>query len=325
MSGSARYHPPMSRPRSLRAGRFASLATSLALLALPAIPALLTPAPTLARLAVPADDVEADDTTPPATDTASTEEAPAPEATPVPDAAPTPDAEPVLSLPAAPAGPPAAPPDAPGGELDPRAASGPAFGTRAAVAQSEPMAMRRVGQPDAVDPELPVALSFFASLGVVMPSSYDDALQSHAYGRSSPTTAVDGSLTYAVTRWLHLGGRVGARGRGWIRRDGDFGMTSGIDALAIAHGRLHFGPVVDVGLVLGGGVGLSMLSIHRSTLYGVSPRLHASLQIGFRVARGFHLFLRGAWDYFPWNDLDRYGSDIDLGGPLVGLGIEVKT
>lgn len=224
-----------------------------------------------------------------------------------------------------PAMPPSTPVDGPGGELDPEARSGPPFGSRAAVQQSEPMAMRRVGLPDAVDPDLPVALSFFASLGVVMPSSYDAAIQSHAYGASSPTLAMDGSITYGVTRWLHLGGRVGARGRGWLRRDGDYAMAAGIDALAIAYGRIHLGPIIDLGIVLGGGIGIASLSVHRSTLVGVTPRLHGALQFGFRLARGFHLFVRGAWDYFPWNDLDRFGSDIDLGGPLVGLGLEVKT
>jgi len=220
---------------------------------------------------------------------------------------------------------PTTPADGPGGELDPSARSGPAYGSRAAVQQSEPMAMRRVGQPDAVDPDLPVSLSFFASIGVVMPSSYDLAIQSHAYGESSPTAAMDGSLTYALTRWLQVGGRIGARGRGWLRRDGDFAMSSGIDALAIVYGHVHLGPVIDLGLTLGGGIGIASLSVHSTTLVGVSPRLHAGLQFGFRLARGFHLFLRGVWDYFPWNDFDRFGSDIDLGGPMVGLGLEVKT
>jgi hypothetical protein len=225
----------------------------------------------------------------------------------------------------APSAPPAAAPDEPGGELDPRATSGPPFGSRGAVHQSEPMAMRRVGQPDAIDPELPVALSFFASLGAVMSSSYDDAIRSHAFGQSSPTIAMDGSITYGVTRWLHLGGRLGARGRGWIRRDGEFAMASGIDLLGIAHARLHLGPVIDLGIVLGGGVGMTGLSVHQTTVLGVAPRLHGAVQFGFRLARGFHLFIRGAWDYFPWNDIDRYGSDVDLGGPFVGIGFEVKT
>ncbi len=215
--------------------------------------------------------------------------------------------------------------DGPGGELDTSVRSGPPFGSREAVRQSEPMAMRRVGQPDAIDPELPVALSFFGTVGVVMPSSYDDAIQSHSYGPSSPNVSFDASLTYGVARWLHLGGRIGTRGRGWIRRDGDYAMAMGVDAMAIATGRVHLGPVVDIGLTLGGGVGMAGLSVHRSTLLGVAPRLHGSLQIGFRLLRGFHIFVRGAWDYFPWNDIDRGGYDIDLGGPYVGIGIEVKT
>lgn len=225
----------------------------------------------------------------------------------------------------APVIPASSPVDGPGGEFDPNVPSGPAFGSRDAVRQSEPTAMRSVGQPDAVDPELPVALSFFANVGVVMQSSYDVAIQSHAYGPASPNGSFDASLTYGVTRWLHVGGRLGVRGMGWLRRDGDFAMAMGTDAMAIANARIHLGPIVDLGITLGGGIGVAGLSIHRTTLVGVTPRLHASLQLGFRLARGFHIFLRGAWDYFPWNDIDRAGHDIDLGGPVVGLGIEVKT
>ncbi len=215
--------------------------------------------------------------------------------------------------------------EGPGGELDPNVRSGPTFGSREAIRQSETIAMRGVGQPDATDPELPVALSFFGSVGVVMDSSYDLALQSHAYGPGSPNVLFDGSLTYRVTSWLYLGGRVGARGRGWIRRDGEYAMTTGVDAMAIAHGRVHLGPVIDLGLVLGGGLGVAGVTLHSDTTLGVAPRLHASLQFGFRLARGFHIFVRGAWDYFPWNDLDAGGRDIDLGGPYFGLGLEVKT
>lgn len=213
----------------------------------------------------------------------------------------------------------------PGAELDPRQPSAPVYGSRAAVQQSEPMGMRRAAQPDAVDPELPVALSYFASLGVAMSGSYDDAIQSHGFGRSSPLIAMDGSVTYGVLRWLHVGARLGARGRGWSRHDGTVGMLSGVDALALAIGRVHVGPVVDLGLTLGAGVGLASLSLRGATVVGPAPRLHGSLQIGFRLGRGMHIFLRVAWDYFPWNDIDRYGSDVDLGGPQLGLGFEVKT
>ena len=220
---------------------------------------------------------------------------------------------------------PTADPEAPGGELDARGAPAPPYGSRAAIGQSEPAAMRRVGQPDAVDPELPTALSFFTSLGAVMPSSYDDAIVTNGFGRSSPSILVDGSITHAIARWLHVGGRVGARGRGWIRRDGEFALASGVDLLALASARVHLGPVIELGLTLGGGVGLAGLSVRQRTLLGVSPRLHGALQFGLRLARGFHLSIRGAWDYFPWNDIDRYGSDLDLGGPSLGIGFEVKT
>lgn len=216
-------------------------------------------------------------------------------------------------------------PESSGRELDPSARPAPRYGSREAAERSEPRALRNAAQPDADDPDLPFAMSFAASVGPVMPSSYDDALQSHAFGPGSPNAIFDGSLAYALARWLHLGGRVGVRGRGWLRRDGDFAMTTGADLLGFAHARAHLGPVIDVGVIVGAGFGVTGLSIHRWTYFGLAPRLHGSLQLGFRFARGFRLFLRGGWDYFPWNDLDRGGHDIDLGGPLAGLGIEVRS
>lgn len=215
--------------------------------------------------------------------------------------------------------------DGRGGELDTTVAPAPAFGSREAVRRSETAALRRAGEPDADDPSLPVALSFCASAGAVMDSSYDHAVQSLAFGPPSPNLSFDGSLTYAVVPWLHLGGRVGVRGRGWLRRDGEYGMATGVDALAIAHLRFHVGSVVELGAALGGGLGLGGVTLRSSTVFGLAPRLHGAVQIGFRLARGFHVFLRGAWDYFPWNDIDAGGRDLDLGGPFVGLGIEVKT
>ena len=318
MTRAVRYHRAMLRRRSLRASTFAWVALGV-WLAAPAAAQDATTQVTPTETAAPTDAAT------PATAEDTTAQAQASAAVDSTAAARASSAEAEDSSEQRPAVAPASGPDQPGGELDPTIVSGPPFGSRAAVQQSEPMAMRRVGQPDAIDPELPVALSFFVNLGAVMSSSYDDAIRSHAFGQSSPTLSMDGSITYGVDRWLHLGGRLGTRGRGWIRRDGEFAMASGTDLLAIAHARVHLGPVIDLGVVLGGGVGIAALSVHQTTVVGVSPRLHGAVQFGFRLTRGFHLFLRGSWDYFPWNDIDRYGSDVDLGGPFVGIGFEVKT
>jgi hypothetical protein len=220
---------------------------------------------------------------------------------------------------------PTAPVDGPGGELDPNVRPGPVYGSRDAMRQSEPMALRRAGEPDPADPDLPVALSFTAAVGVVMDSSYDRTIQALDFGPSSPIVAMDGAITYALVPWLHVGGRLGARGRGFIRRDGELAMATGVDALAIAHGRFHLGTVVELGVILGGGLGVAGVSLRGTTLVGAAPRLHGAIQIGFRLARGFHVHLRGAWDFFPWNDLDAAGHDLDLGGPSVGVGIEVRS
>lgn len=219
----------------------------------------------------------------------------------------------------------AAPIDGPGGELDPNARPAPVYGTRDAMRQSEAQVLRRAGEADPADPDLPVALSFTAAVGAVMDSSYDRTIQALDFGPSSPILAMDGSLTYGVTPWLHVGGRVGTRGRGFIRADGELAMASGVDVLAIAHGRFHIGSVIELGAILGGGVGVVGVSLRGATIFEAAPRLHGAVQVGFRLVRGFHVHLRGAWDFFQWNDLDARGHDLDLGGPSIGIGIEVKS
>lgn len=213
---------------------------------------------------------------------------------------------------------------APGGELDPRVPGGAAYGTREALRRSETETMRRM-RPDASDGALPVAFQFFAGIGGVMRSSYGRALQAHAFGGSSPNVNIDAALTYRLTENFFLGGQIGARGHGWLRRDGTAAMATGLDAMAILHLRFQLGSLFDLGAMVGAGGGTVGVQLYDSTAFFGAWRLSGSVLLGLRVATGTRVFLKASWDYFSAFDIDRYGSDVDMGGPALALGFEVRS
>ena len=45
---------------------------------------------------------------------------------------------------------------------------------------------------------------------------------------------------------------------------------------------------------------------------------------GLRIARGTRILVHGEVNYFPAFDLDRYGSDLELGGASLSLALEVR-
>lgn len=216
-------------------------------------------------------------------------------------------------------------PEARGGELDLRVPSGPRYGSREAVRGSETELLRRIGADDTSDGDRPIAFLLFAGIGGVMPSSYANALQAHAFGANSPNIAIDAALTYRLTENLFLGGRVGGRGHGWIRRDGNAATATGLDAMAVLHLRFQIGSVIDLGAMVGVGGGLVGVQLYDATTLAGAFRLSGSLLLGARVMPGFRVFLKGTWDYFGASDIDRYGSDVELGGPMISLGIEVRS
>lgn len=219
---------------------------------------------------------------------------------------------------------PASDPLGPGGELDRNVRGGPPYGSREALRRSESEVMRRMRHA-AADGNLPVAFLFFAGVGAVMPSSYDAALQTHAFGGSSPNVTVDAALTYRLSENFFLGGQIGARGHGWLRRDGASAMATGLDAMALLHLRFQIGSVFDLGAMVGAGAGAVGVQLYDSVSFAPSFRLSGSVLLGVRLATGFRVFVKGTWDYFSAFDLDRFGSDVDMGGPGFSLGFEVRS
>ena len=76
--------------------------------------------------------------------------------------------------------------------------------------------------------------------------------------------------------------------------------------------------------MVGAGAGIAVLTINDHPSAGPAPRLMGALEIGLRLAPGARVLVHGEVNYFPWFDLDRYGSDLELGGGSVSLVLEVR-
>ncbi len=211
-------------------------------------------------------------------------------------------------------------------ELPDEATSGPRFDP-ARAARAVALAGVSGARSDPADPDLPVALAFHLGVGYAMPSSIDRALATHLYADQSggPMVTGDFQLTYRALDWLFLGGRFGFRGRGW-GRDGEAGaQAGGFDLMAMLHVRGQLGRIFNLGAMVGAGGGVVGLLLNRNVALGVAPRLSGGVEIGFRLGRGVRLEIRGSWDFFPWFDIDADGHDLDLGGPSVAVGLEVRS
>lgn len=209
-------------------------------------------------------------------------------------------------------------------ELPEGADSGPAILVPRRELTAEEQRRERERSYDASEPLLPTVFQLFVGGGAPLDSSFDVALASHRYGDSPLMLIGDATLMTRIASWLWLGGRVGMRGRGWGRNDGPPAVAGGLDALAVAHVRAHLGPIVDLGVVLGAGLGWGGASIQGAGTWAFAPRLSGYLQAGFRVAQGARIGARVGWDWFSMYDLDRYGSDLELGGPVLAIGFELR-
>lgn len=206
-------------------------------------------------------------------------------------------------------------------ELPDEADSGPNERERA-LAASRPERPRI----DYSDPELPVYFRIgLGGGGVFENSSLDDTLATHGFARSPAFFRADVTIAGRALSWLWFGGRIGATGRGWGRRDGlPAAQATGFDLLAIAHLRFQLGRVFELGGMVGGGIGLAVLAINDQPTVGPAPRIMGGLEIGLRLGYGTRVLLHGEVNYFPFFDLDRYGSDLELGGGSVSLILEVR-
>jgi len=195
---------------------------------------------------------------------------------------------------------------------------------RPPVLTPEERQRERLRNYDPTEPEHPLALQVHIGIGGALDSSLDDALEAHRYGSSPLVFQGDIALLARVTEWLYVGGRLGGRGRGWLSNEEAPASAGGVDGMAIAHVRGYLGRIVDIGAILGAGLGWGGISLARGGASDFAPRLHGSALIAFRLDAGVRLCARFAWDWFSVYDMDRYGSDLELGGPSLSLGLEIR-
>lgn len=177
---------------------------------------------------------------------------------------------------------------------------------------------------DASEPLMPNLFQFHLGAGVALDASIDDVLVAHGFAESPFAFSGDIGFLGRLEEWFYLGARVGGRGRGWSSNDRSPATAGGVDALALAHLRAHLGRIVDLGIALGVGLGWGGISMTSGSSTTFAPRLHGSVLVGFRLAPGIRFMTRIGWDWFSLYDLDRYGSDLDLGGASLSLGFEVR-
>jgi hypothetical protein len=177
---------------------------------------------------------------------------------------------------------------------------------------------------DATEPSLPAIIQISGGIAAALDSSLDQALVTHRYGSSPAIAIADVTFLGRATEWFHVGGRIGGRGRGWGANDTSPAVAGGLDVLAIAMARAYLGNVVDIGAMVGVGIGWGGLSLQSGGATGFAPRVHGAAMVGFRIDRGVRFQARFAFDWFAIYDIDRYGSDLELGGPSLSLGLEVR-
>lgn len=209
-------------------------------------------------------------------------------------------------------------------ELPDGADLGPPLSERPPLLTPEEQRRERLRNFDPTEPEHPIAIQILVGLGPALHSSLDVALTAHRYGSSPLAFQGDVSVLARIGPWLYLGGRLGGRGRGWLSNVDEPASAGAIDGLAVGHVRAYLGRIVDIGAILGAGIAWGGISLARGGAATVAPRLHGSAVIAFRVASGARFVARFAWDWCSFYDLDRYGSDLELGGPSLSIGLEIR-
>lgn len=212
----------------------------------------------------------------------------------------------------------------PADELPEHADAGPPLIHRRRPLTPEEELRDRARRTDVSEPLLPAIFQVHVGLGGALDTSLDAALRAHGFASTPLVVLADVGFLGRVTEWLAIGGRVGGRGRAWGSNHQSPALAGGLDVMAIAHARAYLGRVVDLGVALGLGVGWGGISIQGEPATSFAPRLHGSAELGFRVTPGARVMVRFGWDWFSLYDLDRYGSDLGLGGPSGSVGFEVR-
>lgn len=169
-----------------------------------------------------------------------------------------------------------------------------------------------------------LAVQVSATVGAPFGSSLDANLGARGYGISPVWLGFDLTLVECLFDWFCVGGRLGARERGWDHPARTPALASGLDVLAVAQARAYTPTGLDLAVQLGlGGGAAVILTEVPSSLFG-APRLNTAVHLGVRLEDGFRLRVLANYDWFIASDLDRYGSDLDLGGLGVALGFEAR-
>ncbi|MBX3275220.1 MAG: hypothetical protein KF729_33450 [Sandaracinaceae bacterium] len=189
----------------------------------------------------------------------------------------------------------------------------------APVARPEPPPPR-----PAPPPLPPPAYSLELQVRVAFPeeSSFDVVMSSFGYRGVRVEPVVYVGAQFPVLEWLWLGGRVGMRGRHWTHRERDPAVATAGDLLLTAQVRLALGRVVELGAIFGGGAGVVFVEMNGVTADQIVARFSAEALVAFRVGANFALGPRIGWDYFQWENMNRYGHGLDLGGFFFGLAVE---
>jgi hypothetical protein len=169
-----------------------------------------------------------------------------------------------------------------------------------------------------------VLTEFQARVAVPLQTDFDRALAAHGFGTRQIAPAIVLGVQFPIgVEWLWLGGRLGARGRTWDHayKDEDAALV-GLDLLATVRARLRIGSVVELGIMVAGGVGYLGLSYGGVMIDQIAPRFDVGAELAFAVGRHFTIGPRFGWEYFQWSDINVYAHGLDAGGPWLGAAIE---
>lgn len=181
--------------------------------------------------------------------------------------------------------------------------------------------------PEPEPPPEPIPLPRYSlelRLGVSFPGdfSFDQALAALRYDgvRAAPSVVV--GVQVPVLDWLWLGGRLGARGRGWAHPDRDPATLAAGELLATAQARVWLGRVVELGVLVAGGLGWMQVAVRDAATDQAVGRFSLEAILAFKTGPHFAFGPRVGYDFFEWSGVNAYGHGVDVGGFSLGLALE---
>jgi hypothetical protein len=181
-------------------------------------------------------------------------------------------------------------------------------------------------QPAAAPWRWPGTIIWDLELRLVFPpeTGFDRSLAAHGYGTFRIIPALVAGIAAPVgVEWLWVGGQVGVRGRTWDHAARESASLVGVDLLATVRARFLVGQRVELGAVVGGGLGWIGTWVNGLMSDQLAPRFNAQLDLAFRIGDHFALGPSGGWDYFQMpSAINAYGDGVDAGGFYFGLSVE---